>query len=729
MVHPTLIPWRRRTDLVVRARREEGGGGFVLKDPIALRYFQLGEDEHFIWSRLDGCQSVEALCAAFADGFRPRRLAAEELQRFLAQLIGQGLVLGDQLGVASLVEQRRERQQWWQTLAVATNILAIRFRGIDPDRWLTRLLPWVAWLITPAALAAFVLLWCSAIGLWIWQAGTFAQRWPEEAAQWTVQDLTTMAAVVAVLKVLHELAHGLTCKKFGGHVPELGVMLLVFTPCLYCNVSDVWLLRSRWQRIAVSAAGMIVEAAIAAVALWLWWASAPGPFHGLCLQVAFLCGVSTLLFNINPLLRYDGYYILADAMNVPNLQSQATAALWRCVRPWLTGVSEPPVRGMTAKHEAWLAAYAAAALVNRVAVVVGILWVLQTWLEPQGFGVFAKAAAIMTVLTLSWGLLLSMTVAIKDRDTRDLWFHPFSLARTIAAIGAAGLLLFVPLPHRVIAPALLEPADARSVYVTIPGHLPHALPFRPAVAAAEALATLSNPTATRQLARSEADVTRAAAREAALERRRIFDPAATLQLPASRQSRQDLHRQWTERQAEAARLTLAAPTAGAFWPAADRPSLTMPERLPGWSGSLAEDRNQGCWLDAGAAVGVIASPDRFEAIAYLPQQAVVDVRVGQTVRVLLDADPGRAVTGRLSELASAQTASLEPGVSARLKLPTTIIAGENRLVGPWYRARIALNSATIPPIRHLAGTAVIAADRQTLAQRARRWFDATFPQR
>ncbi|MGH7128191.1 MAG: hemolysin D, partial [Planctomycetaceae bacterium] len=128
---------------------------------------------------------------------------------------------------------------------------------------------------------------------------------------------------LAVVKIGHELAHAAACKHFGGECHEMGLMLLVFTPCLYCNVSDAWMLPSKWHRAAVGAAGMYLEVVLAAACTFLWWFSTPGLFNTICLNTMFVCSVGTLLFNGNPLLRYDGYYIISELFEVPNLHRQA----------------------------------------------------------------------------------------------------------------------------------------------------------------------------------------------------------------------------------------------------------------------------------------------------------------------------------------------------------------------------------------------------------------------
>lgn len=115
------------------------------------------------------------------------------------------------------------------------------------------------------------------------------------------------------MKIIHEFGHGLACKTFGGEVHEMGLLFLVFSPCMYCNVSDAWTLPSKWQRIVISAAGIYVELLIASIATFIWWRTDHGTFiNNMCMSLMVVCSVSTFVFNANPLMRFDGYYVLAD---------------------------------------------------------------------------------------------------------------------------------------------------------------------------------------------------------------------------------------------------------------------------------------------------------------------------------------------------------------------------------------------------------------------------------
>ncbi|MEZ6090966.1 MAG: hypothetical protein R3C05_23685 [Pirellulaceae bacterium] len=136
-----------------------------------------------------------------------------------------------------------------------------------------------------------------------------------------------MATVIAT-KVLHELAHGIVCRRMGARCPEIGVLLLCGTPCMYCDVTECWAIPNRWHRAAVMLAGVYIEAILASVATFVWWCAEPGPVYFACLNIMLVCGVSTMLFNLNPLMRFDGYYLLCDLIDLPNLRQQASDA-WR----------------------------------------------------------------------------------------------------------------------------------------------------------------------------------------------------------------------------------------------------------------------------------------------------------------------------------------------------------------------------------------------------------------
>ena len=158
---------------------------------------------------------------------------------------------------------------------------------------------------------------------------TFRSRLPDFSQFFGVENLLLMAGLLVFTKSIHELGHGLMCKHFGGECHQIGFMLMVLTPAMYCDTSDSWTLRNRWHRMAIGAAGMYVEVFVAAICTFIWWFTHPGWIHYMALNIVFLSSVTTIVFNANPLLRYDGYYILSDFLEVPTSHARRISRSFR----------------------------------------------------------------------------------------------------------------------------------------------------------------------------------------------------------------------------------------------------------------------------------------------------------------------------------------------------------------------------------------------------------------
>ena len=151
-----------------------------------------------------------------------------------------------------------------------------------------------------------------------------------------------MLVIWAVLKVVHEMAHGIACKRYGGTVSDAGVLLLLFTPMAFVNVTSSWRFSNRWHRIVVAAAGMYIELFISFIAIIIWARSSGGVMADVCYNIFIMSSVTTILFNANPLMRFDGYYILADSLGIANMYTKGTKLFGDMLRSWFFGVPRTP---------------------------------------------------------------------------------------------------------------------------------------------------------------------------------------------------------------------------------------------------------------------------------------------------------------------------------------------------------------------------------------------------
>ena len=729
MSNLVVLPrWRR--ELILAPLTFHGVRYWNVKDPLTLRYYQLSEEERFLVDLLDGQHSLTDMQARFEERFAPRKVEREQLHAFIGLLHREGLTTTATTGQGNVLLERHRagRRQLWRQLF--TNVLAIRLPGIDPDAALTWLEPKVRGLLTWPALLMACGLVLSALLLIGTQGDEFLARLPQFQAFFQPTNLVYLAMVLAGCKILHELGHAIACKRFGGECRELGVLLLVFTPCLYCNVSDAWMLRNKWQRIAISAAGIGVELVLASLATWLWWFSQPGLFNSICLNVMFTCSVSTLLFNGNPLLRYDGYFILADLVERPNLRQQAQGALQAAAR-WCCGM--PAQTGwLLSTRERWgLALYGVISLLYRWLLAIGIWLVIYRLLQPYRLELLAQGLAAWMLISLlavpGWQMIHSLRQpSVSGRLNRP--------RMAMVGAGVAALLLLiglVPLPRSISAPAVIEPDQAVGIHTAVAGVLTAGAELGHPVATGDTLAVLANHDLDRHVVRlsGQRDTQRLHVehlRKLQGGRPRSGAADASSELPTALEALASLERQLDEALQNQARLRIVSPQAGTVLPPRVQPSQRTPEELPTWAGLALDQENRGCWLPSDAALCWIGSPHRVRASLVVDQADLGQVRVGQRVRILLDEYHTRELAGVVTEIARRELDATPPELAAKRLVPSDPFRGAEHPLGVYYLVSVELPElATAPPLWS-SGRARIEAAPATLAWRLGDYLRRTF---
>ncbi len=280
--------------------------------------------------------------------------------------------------------------------------LAVRVPLFDPDRLLGVTLPLVRPLFGASGFVAWLALVLTGLVLAV-------LHWPELTSDVTDRVLATenvalIMCVYPVVKSFHELGHAYATKVWGGEVHEVGVMLLVFIPVLYVDASASAAFRQKHRRIIVGAAGIMVEMALAAVALIVWVHAAPGLGRTVAFNVILIGGVSTLLFNGNPLLRFDGYYIFSDLIGIPNLATRGNAYVFYLIQKHLFKIDglDNPVTGPG--EPKWLACYSVLSFIYRLAVSVGIALFLSAKMLVVGVVMALWAVGAIAMVPLLKGV-------------------------------------------------------------------------------------------------------------------------------------------------------------------------------------------------------------------------------------------------------------------------------------------------------------------------------------
>jgi putative peptide zinc metalloprotease protein len=352
-----------RPDLVVKEVDTEGPS-YVVKDPVTRRFFRLKAHEYFIARNLDGETPLEEIQARFESEFKVP-LAMPALLRFIERT--RALCLLEE-GLTAAETARRQRGASAEE-RLATRLLQLKLKAVDPDRFLSVLLPYVRPFLTRGFLAVAGVLTAVAIGITIarWDVYTIQVR-----GFFRPEAIPTFILVAMVVTVLHELAHGFTCKRFGGEVHEMGFLLIYLMPAFYCNVSDSWLFKDRSQRLWVSAAGTVFQLFLYALAAIGWVFLKPDTWLSeACAMMIGIAGLTALL-NFNPLIKLDGYYLLSDFLEMPNLRKRAFGYLGMKARS-LFGRSRTEATEVEAREKWVYITYGLAAGVFSLGLVVVVL--------------------------------------------------------------------------------------------------------------------------------------------------------------------------------------------------------------------------------------------------------------------------------------------------------------------------------------------------------------------
>ena len=464
-----VIGLKKRVDLIFTRHKYQGREYNVVKDPLNLKYYRFEDEEFDLFTMLDGTKSADEIKRVFEERYAPQKISLAELQQFIGMLFSNSLLVSNAPGQGHQLNKRGYENKKKKRLASLSNVLAIRFKGFDPDRILNWLDRWVGWFFTIPALLVCSLICLAAAVLVIVQFDVFTSKLPSFHQFFAGENWIWIFLILGCTKVLHEFGHGLSCKRFGGECHEMGVMLLVFTPCLYCNVSDSWMLPSKWKRAAIGAAGMYIEVVLASICTFIWWFSEPGMLNYVCLNIMFVSSVSTVLFNANPLLRYDGYYILSDLLEIPNLRQKAQSILRRKMGKWFLGLPEHHDPFLPQRNQWLFALYTVAAAAYRWVIALAIFWFLYNLLEPYGLKIIGQAVALMAI----WGLVGQPLVQLAKFFYVPGRLEKVKKSRAIVSGGilvaiVAGI-LFVPLPYQISCPFYIESDSAVNVDVPYPG--------------------------------------------------------------------------------------------------------------------------------------------------------------------------------------------------------------------------------------------------------------------
>ncbi|GAA4649433.1 HlyD family efflux transporter periplasmic adaptor subunit [Kistimonas scapharcae] len=503
MPKPPVPALRQDLELLPGEPDVDGSPIWLLHDPLSNRFFRLGETEVDILSCLDGSDAeTVAQKATVRSG---HTVSSEDVETVFAFLRNNHLVEADSAQHTWFERQLSQKPAFFQKLL--KTYLFVRIPLVRPDCFLTRTLSWVRWLGSRYVLMALTV--CAVVGL-IMVGRQFDQFLTTFQHFFNVQGLAAYGLTLFVIKLLHELGHAWVAKAKGCRVPVMGVALLVGWPVLYTDTSDAWRVTRRKDRLAIGAAGVAVELGVAAVALLAWSLTPEGVWRSIFFLLATTTWLLSVLVNFNPLMRFDGYYLISDTLRVPNLESRSFALSRWWLRERLFGLGEAPPE----QPRALLIGYAIAVWFYRFLLFLGIaLLVYHFFFKVLGLFLFVVEIGYFIVRPI-WNEIREW----HDRRRHMRWNR--ATVRTTGLLVTLLFLCLVPWHESVTMPAWLQ-GQYTTIYAPVSGRLSTTLPETgQAVAKGEVLFQVSAPELEQEVSES-----RLRLRELAQKSRAIgFDP-------------------------------------------------------------------------------------------------------------------------------------------------------------------------------------------------------------
>jgi putative peptide zinc metalloprotease protein len=696
---------RLRPDAGVVPQTFRGQTYFVLQDPITLQFYRVAETEREVLGQLDGRTTLGDIHDRLTAKHGVEAPSFRHLVQFVFMLRQANLTVpeGDEetrWTVERAMKKRRQRLK--QRVA---SFMYVTIPLFDPERFLNAAMPYVRWAFSKWFFAVWVLTVGAAFVTFLYHADSLMRDASNILAP---GNLLFLYVAFVVIKTFHEFGHAFAAKHYGAEVHRMGVMFLIFMPCWYVDTTPIWALPRKWPKALVGAAGMLTELFLASLALFAWLTLEQGTLRTILYNAIFIASVSTIIFNGNPLLRYDAYYILADILEIPNLRQHASQYLSYLMRRYLIGERMPP-ETRPAREKTWFLLYGVLSFLYRSVVVVSIV----LYVASQFLIIGVVMAMIVGVLWVMTPLVKLVKYVFFGKSTRAVRWRAVGVFAGGAAAVVVGLGV-VPMPTGVRAPCALEAHEERVLRAEWPGFLTQVLvKDGDHVRQDQVLAVVTNEELDYQVRTQDLKVRQSEARLRELETRDL----AAAQAEAFRQEmlRKDLAA-LKERQAL---LTFRAPFDGQVI----APNLA---RIKGRFLLMGEELFTIASLDRLRVVAVVDDAD-IEAISRPSSaddegSAAADTQpaapasrraaVSRTVRVKFASYPDRVFEGTIERVHPAATNLPPPRVLTHLAggpvLLDPRVPDGRRTLAPWWRVEIALDpeSAAAAPVRPgAAGTA------------------------
>lgn len=671
MIPPdTPLPYRLRSEIEWTSIQGRFRDWWVAIDPLRSQQFRCGDEEQRILKALDGRRSIHDLERLLVQHESVKRISANSIEPIIQSALQKQLLvpcaanspadLKNPIHAASPILNRWLR--WIQRSPFT--LIQGRVRLGNPQWFLPALASRTNWLFSPMAVRFWILFVAfSAILVITKLAAQSRFTWPSITAFET--SASSYILILVLTRILHELGHAIVCTRLGAGCRDFGVFIMMGIMCPYVDVTDSWRLKNHYQRMSVAAAGVYVEWIIAAVAGLVWYTSQLGWLTDRAWQVMMVCWITTFLINANPLMRYDGYFILSDFWEVANLREEAESTFKKFMLGWCRRSPSDSIRWIPSYRECSLIAYTCASWMYRSSLLVALAWsvhsIAQTWHLPL-FGSIFAILLVVSFLLIPLGQMMFQSWSASLRSS----YGPYRFATlwlAILVLLVHGALL--PLPHRIACSGTVNPESQTFVYTQVAGRLPLNHPTNISKTGTQLslpLIALENPWLADQAQQASQRQRQFECQVSSLRQAAYHQPTKIDQLPSLMALVSIAEKQSRHAVSELDALSIFKPQPGRWMPIA-LPSSEPPE------GNVTEPRNytiedvqsRGRWFPAGTAIGYIAPSDQVWVATSIPVSQLSSVQLDMPARVRFDQQPDRIYSARVVQLSSMQATPFNGG--------------------------------------------------------------------
>ncbi|MBF0365529.1 MAG: hypothetical protein HQK50_08150 [Oligoflexia bacterium] len=501
-----------RSDLKISKAVRQDKITYVVKDPLKEQFYKFAKEEWAIIELFTGDLSVEEMAIKYNSAHLGKEIDTETVKSFQGSLEEMKLLEKDKSEQNVMLIEKMKELRKGQLLSKKGSIFYKRFPIVDPDQFFNRIIPKITFFWSKTFVIFSLTLMLTAIMMIIYRFNEFSMGVYQLFSfhEMSFLNLAILWVIIYVTIAIHEIGHGLTCKYYGGDVHEIGFLLLFFQPCMYCNVNDAWLFDKKWKQIAVTIAGGYIEFFIGSIFTFIWFFTNPNTFINIIsFQVMTICSASTVLFNFNPLMKLDGYYLLADALEVANLKENSLSYFKHIVVTKIFKMPSSEEDSYSPREKKILLSYGIASFFYTIGLLTGLFFMVQNLLLTKSNWYIATTISGLVAYKLFFDHIKSAATFLFKfyLKHKELIMQDKSKKRLAIVATLLLLSLFIPIPYKIYGDCELEGSDLLLVRAQSEGVLKKFMVHDGAIVSAQApLLELENETLKKELEIAKLDL-------------------------------------------------------------------------------------------------------------------------------------------------------------------------------------------------------------------------------